>query len=673
MKQYNHISTLLATCAVCLMVACSPDSFEFGKKTYSAGDLVEGEAYTVTIDGNVLNLKSNISDCTPLWITPSGRSQEQELSVELPFAGEYEVTFGVETPGGIVYGDPYQVTLSQNDFSLLSDEKWFLLADKDFRSGDEMPGAETLSRGVSKRWYPCDANYGIGQCSGPVMYMSPYDPDGDGQGYTADDEANGTYKDIIFGSENWKPNWDPGFQSWLIPEDDPYMDSYMEFSMDASNGCVAKMYRGESGTKGASSGTNMTGKFNMNLTDKNKPLISFTDCYSMHNVGFDEVCSNYTQDIQIIELTPYILQLVTKRTNSEGNWYIVWNFVSEEVIETQGECIPKEESGLIEKVEPVLPEFPNLATDLFTTDINGDMYVGSKMTFNLDQDTPYDWLWWNGSPNVAAWESVTGGSYNDVWAPALTDQVLDAFELTINKRSDGSYGYECGDQTGTLTIEDGVMTFDQEISVLTASSDKRSIELKSNTFYVLANSADDQSLTIGVPETEDEDGHVNSYLVANLAYKPVATGETGPTNVAIDNAAVSEHLWVENGCLRLGFHHYGADGTGIFQDVSSVKLRKDQTISVTFRINGGVEWTQTPKCALIDNNIKQTWEPGCFDLSDAVVVNTSGETTVSLTNTTGTTQTFVSTCLDLSIQLDGYGTYEDASLIGVEIVSCTIQ
>ena len=26
-----------------------------------------------------------------------GRSQEQSLSVELPFAGEYEVTFGVET------------------------------------------------------------------------------------------------------------------------------------------------------------------------------------------------------------------------------------------------------------------------------------------------------------------------------------------------------------------------------------------------------------------------------------------------------------------------------------------------------------------------------------------------------------------------------------------------
>ena len=38
---------------------------------------------------------------------------------------------------------------------------------------------ETLAEGVSKKWYPCDANYGIGQCSGYVMYLSPYDPDGD--------------------------------------------------------------------------------------------------------------------------------------------------------------------------------------------------------------------------------------------------------------------------------------------------------------------------------------------------------------------------------------------------------------------------------------------------------------------------------------------------------------
>ena len=679
MKIHNLIYTLLAAIAVFLMASCSPEDFGFGKKTYSPEDLVEGKAYTVTIEGNVLKLESKISDATSLWITPIGRSQEKAFTVELPFAGEYEVTFGVETPGGIVYGDPYKITLSQNDFSLLSDNKWFYLADKDYKTGDPLPSAETLAKGISKKWYPCDANYGVGQCTAPVMYIAPYDPDGDGKGFTAEekDDKNVAYRDIVFGTGNWKPNWDPGFQSWLVPENDPYMDSYMTFSMDALNGCVATMYRGESGAKGASTGSNMVGKFNMNLNDKTKPLITFTDCYAMHNTGFDEVCSNYTQDIQIVELTPYVLQLVTKRTNSEGNWYICWNFVSEDVIATKGACIPKADQNLIETAKPILPTFENIHTDLFTADINGDKYVGSKMTFTLDSETPYDFLWWNGSPNVKAWESVTGGKYNSTWAPALDDKAIDNFELTISKASDGSYNYECGEADGKVKITENTLTFDKEISVFAVAGDKRTIELKGNQFYILGNSADDQYLTIGIPETKDENGQVNSYLVAKLAYKKIATGPTGPTKVAIDNSIIHNEgiRWVENGCLRVGFHHYGETGKGLFKDVKSVKLKKNQTITVTFKIKGGVTWSKTPKCALIDNNIKQTWEPGAYDLPDAVVVDTNGgETTVSLTNTTGSTQTFTATCLDLSIQLNGFGDYGGSTdNIDIEIVSCTIQ
>ena len=679
MKIHNLIYTLLAAIAVFLLASCSPEDFGFGKKTYSPEDLVEGKAYTVTIEGNVLKLESKISDATSLWITPIGRSQEKAFTVELPFAGEYEVTFGVETPGGIVYGDPYKITLSQNDFSLLSDNKWFYLADKDYKTGDPLPSAETLAKGISKKWYPCDANYGVGQCTAPVMYIAPYDPDGDGKGFTAEekDDKNVAYRDIVFGTGNWKPNWDPGFQSWLVPENDPYMDSYMTFSMDALNGCVATMYRGESGAKGASTGSNMVGKFNMNLNDKTKPLITFTDCYAMHNTGFDEVCSNYTQDIQIVELTPYVLQLVTKRTNSEGNWYICWNFVSEDVIATKGACIPKADQNLIETAKPILPTFENIHTDLFTADINGDKYVGSKMTFTLDSETPYDFLWWNGSPNVKAWESVTGGKYNTTWAPALDDKALDNFELTISKASDGSYNYECGEADGKVKITENTLTFDKEISVFAVAGDKRTIELKGNQFYILGNSADDQYLTIGIPETKDENGQVNSYLVAKLAYKKIATGPTGPTKVAIDNSIIHNGgiMWVENGCLRVGFHHYGETGKGLFKDVKSVKLKKNQTITVTFKIKGGVTWSKTPKCALIDNNIKQTWEPGAYDLPDAVVVDTNGgETTVSLTNTTGSTQTFTATCLDLSIQLNGFGDYGGSTdNIDIEIVSCTIQ
>lgn len=647
--------------------ACSPDDYGMGDAQYSSADLVAPSAYEVTINGNKVTLTSHIKGCTPLWITPNGRSQQQELTIELPFAGDYEVTFGAETRAGAVYGEPYTFTLSQNDFSLLSDSKYFYLADADYKTGDELPDASTLSAGVSKRWYPCDKDYGLG-CTGPIMYMTPYDPDGDGSGYTQAEADALTYKDIPFGRDNWSPNWDPGFQSWLIPEDDPYMDSYMEFGMSAAGGCTAVMYRGESGSKGASTGTNMSGKYQLAL-DGDIPTISFTDCYAMHNTGFDAVCSNYTQEVTIAELTPYYMAIVTKRTNSEGNWYIVWNFVSEEVKETNGACIPSDDPGLLETSDPVLPTFSNLTTDLFTIESNGVTYVGNQMTYTIDQDTPYDWLWWNGASGVSAWQSVTGGDYTKNWTPAAGEDIED-YELVISKASDGTYNYASGSDEGKVTIGDGTLTFDKEITILTASNDTRTVAVTGKTFYVLECEAG-ESVTIGVPASRDNNGNVNSYLVAKLNYKAISGGTSGPTVVPLESD-YSEHAWIEGGALRLAFWSYGSTGSGIFKDCASVKLRKNQTIKVTFKLKPGViTWSQTPKCALIDNNIKTTWEPGCFSDSEAVTVNVDGETTVTLTNTTGSTQTFYNTCLDLSIQWDGYGDGDYANAF--ESVSCVIE
>lgn len=680
MKLNHYIYSLMAGVALAFG-ACTPENYEMGGHIYTAAELVEGSAYTVTVDGNHIHLKSNITGCTPLWITPQGRSQEKELTVDLPFAGDYQVTFGAETPGGVVYGDPHSFTLAQNDFTMLSDEKWFLLTDKNFKSGDALPDAETLAQGISKKWYPCDGNYGIGQCTGPVMYMAPYDPDGDGAGYTADDEANGVYKDIVFGEGNWKPNWDPGFQSWLIPEDDPYMASYMEFKMDAANGCVAVMYRGEAGNKEISTGSNMTGSFNMNLNEKTKPLITFSDCYSMHNIAMDAACSNYTQDIQIINLTPYILQLATKRTNSEGPWYLVWNFVSEEVIQTNGECIPEEESGEIEQVVPEVPEFENLATDLFKTEINGVMYEGEQMTFNLDTDAPYDWLWWNGSPTVAAWEKVVNGAYNTTWAPACGNDAAD-LELILSKAADGTYKYECGDVSGMLTIVDGVLAFDKEVTLLTATGDQRTVAVKGTQFTVLAIEAG-ESLTIGIPDQMDENGHITSYLTANLLYKKITTGPVGPTEIKVDNSKL-EIVFGDGNPDRLRIQLYNSwGGKNECFDITKLKLKKNQTLTIKYKVISGITWNEgaAPKTVIQENNIGESFEDDCYNLPYAADFNTAegAEQTVTLTNTTGKTQTFeTDCCLCIGIQNKGLATVatsEDGTQpdVKVEITSMTIQ
>ncbi len=671
MKKYIY-STICAVAATGLTFsACTPDEYEMGSAQVSAQDLTESNAYTVTVEGNKVILTSNLEGCTPLWITPQGRSQEKSLTLELPFAGNYEVTFGAITRAGAIYGEPYQFTLDKNDFSLLSDTKWFYLSDQNFKVGDALPSAETLSSGISKRWYPNDADYGLG-CTGPVMYMTPYDPTNTGN-YTDAEAANGTYKPVTFGRDNWAPNWDPGFQSWLIADTNPYMDSYMEFSMDASNGCVAKMYRGEEGEKGASTGSNLVGKFNLGLSDKEHPTISFDNCYAMHNIGFDEVCNNYTQDIIIADLTPYYLCLVTKRTNSEGAWYLVWNFVSEDVRNTHGACIPKADAGLLTTTDPVLPEFSNLADDLFKVESNGVTYTGNQITYTINADVAYDWMNWNGAQGSQKWESLTNGDYNDSWAPKPDDSAYDN-ELVLSMTSDGSMTFAYGETEGTFSIEKNTITFSQEITFLTATGDNRTVAVKGTTFTVLDFAAT-EGMTLGIPASANEKGNVSSYLVVNLTVKPIGAPVTGPVVVELTTDYV-EHSWIENGCLRLGFHHYGDGGTGIFKDASSVKLKKDQTIKVTFKLKSGSGFANTPKCALIDNNIKQTWEPGCFDLEDAVTVNLEGETTVTLKNNTGATQKFTPTCLDLSIQMNGfYSEYVDGMDAPdlLESVTCVIE
>jgi hypothetical protein len=508
--------------------------------------------------------------------------------------------------------------------------------------------------GKSKKWVPVDKDYGVGNCTGPVMYCNPDDVLNDGSG------------DTNIGINHMKPNWDPGFQSWLIPQDSPYMDSYMTFSLDDVNGCTITEYQGETGVTS-------TGKWNLNLSDKNHPTLSFTDAFMMHNTGFNEVCANYTNDIVITALTPYLLQFATMRTNSEGAWWIIWNFIAADVQDGTVE-IPSEEASYVTASKPVLPEIEDLTTKLFTTDINGVEFVGAEMSYLVNTDEAYDWQWWNGGSS--AWESVVKGNYGVNWAPKWDEDAIAEVELTLAKKSDGSYTYTLGDATGSLTIADGKLKFDDPVTFFTVTGDSRVVELTGTEWQVMKCDPGSE-LVLGIPDGTDTDGNVNSYLVVNLTYKPVGGGQTGPTVVAITHTE-AEHMWKENGCIRLGFHHYGESGTGIFTDVSSVKLKKNQTITVTFKLTGnGITWTSAPKCALIDNNIKTTWEPGCFDLEDAVTVDINGgETTVKLTNNTSSTQKFVGTCLDLSIQLDNYGTMasaEDWESVGLEIVSCTIE
>lgn len=653
MKIQYYIYSLIASVAM-LFAACTPDDHSLGATTYTADDLVQGLAFTVTPDAqdpNTIHLQSLVKGATPLWETPQGRSQSASWEIQLPFAGEYEVTFGVMTQAGPVYGEPYKFTVVENNFNMLSDEIWSNLAG---------------GVGKTRKWIPVDGNYGIGRCTGPVMYMNPDDVKNDGSGVT----------DLMIGSANWAPNWDPGFQDWLIPASDPYMQSYMTFGLDAAKGCTAEVFRND-----ANGGTLMNGKFSLNVSDSKRPTITFDGCYALHNTGFDDVCANYTLNIKIIELTPYLLQLATMRTNSEGAWWIVWNFISQEAHDDPS-LIPSDDVSLIEPSAPQLPEIADLETKLFTTDINGVTYVGNEMTFLINDEEPYDWKWWNGGSS--AWESVVGGNYGLSWAPATGSEIED-FELVLSKSGD-TYKWDNGTGSGTFTIDGNVLKFvdgdgnPAEVSFLTASNDQRTVEVKGSEFTILSCDAA-SSLCMGVPASKDANGNTNTYLCVNLNYKEVGGGATGPTEIKVDNSKL-EVIFGDGNADRLRIQLYNSwGGKNECLDITKVKLKKNQTLTIQYKVLSGITWNEgaAPKTVILENHIGNAFEDDCYNLAHAVAFDTTpGATqTVTLQNTTGSTQTFeTDCCLCIGIQNKGLAvvdTVDGNPNVQVEIVSMTIE
>lgn len=643
MKLKNIINTCMVAAAL-LFAACSPDEYSLDKPDLQPEDLVAGVAFSVTVDEtNTVTLKSLLPESyNCFWTQPNGRSQGNEVKIQLPFAGTYEVKFGVDTRGGIVYSEPYQFELTTNNMSLL-----------------ENPLYEYLTGGVgkSKTWVPVDKNYGVGNCSGPMMYCNPDDVVNDGSGST----------DI--GINHMVPNWDPGFQSWLIPADNAFMDSYMTFSLSDVSGCTITEYRGESGVKGSSTGTTLNGKFNLNVSDKNHPKLSFTDTYLLHHVGADDMCENYTTDLFITELTPYFLQVATMRTNSEGSWWIIWNFIAKDVQDGKV-TIPTDDPGYVNPAKPVLPEIDDLTTKIFTTDINGVSYQGEAMTFLASDEAAYDWMWWNGG--TSAWESVVNGNYGSTWAPKWGDDIAD-MELTFAKKKDGTYTYTVGGQSGSLEIKDGKLVFDKVVTLFTVNGDERNVALTGKEWQVLKCDPGSE-LVIGVPDATDGDGNVNTYLVANLTYKAVGGGQTGPVAVPFDASKANNYIQ-EDKYFRCQIYNPWGDGNNAI-DPANVKLKKNQKLNVTVKLSG-FTFEKAAKMALCCNRgEEQGWEPDCFNYSRAITVNGDGSYTVSWTNDTGSTVKWddAQSALTVTMQYTGYcsvapGADEEHPYAG----ACTIE
>lgn len=327
------VLTLLAY-MVLAFSACQPDD-------YSLGEMISKDQLEFSItqnpdDPNMILLESLTPGVTPLWITPVGRSLKTVDTVKLAFPGTYKFVYGVQSAGGFVQADTVTVTLTTTNTNYISDPLWVLL---------------TGGVGESKTWILDNGNYGL--ATGPLSYADPS-------------------REQVWG--NYEPNWEPAGSDIGATE----TDYQAEMTFDLIDGAHL------TAVKPNEENQNEQGVFSLNVEEH---TLSTTDATIVRLAAFIPNATNWTNNIRILELTENQLRIAIMRTNEEGPWWYIFNYVWKEYAE-----------NYVPEAQPD-PNFDH-----------GDQMLilagSSSHTWKISPQTPFNWADLNGG-FLNNWYAIT--------------------------------------------------------------------------------------------------------------------------------------------------------------------------------------------------------------------------------------------------------------------------
>lgn len=424
MNYLNKIFLFLFIGTMMLLASCSPDEYALGNTDVKPGDLVEGIAYKIEHDAanpNIVYLKSLMgSKYTPLWSHPQGRSQEQTVTLKMPFAGTYNVVFGVETRGGVVYGDTATFKIDDMYAEFVSDPMWTKVAG----------GA-----GKSKTWYlDLDADATSRYFLGPIYFFT--------NTYTWDNLHNAA-GDNYLDADAWDatkaitPNLsETGTATWYWLADYPgnsWMCDAADFgsmTFDLIGGANITVDQEAYGL-GKSTGSYML--------DVDKHTITFSDAYPVHDSNRDAEMKAATE-FRILYLTDDAMQIMVVPSGA------CYNFISKEY---KDNWVP----GEVADPEPALP-------DGWQDDIS--QTVNKSITWKLSETNPLDWCGLDGT-RMNGWSAPA--DYPS-WLGTLDASVYTNFSMTLNS-DDLTANFVAPDGTKTSCTytldEKGIYTFSTEI------------------------------------------------------------------------------------------------------------------------------------------------------------------------------------------------------------------
>lgn len=400
------------------MGSCTPDDFDLGNMDVNPDDLVEGIAFKIEHDPqnpNIVYLTSLMdSRYTPLWDHPQGRSQANKVTLKIPFEGTYEIKFGVQTRGGIVFGEPATFTIDNFYAGFVDHEMWELLAG---------------GVGQEKTWYLDLDEEGLSRYFvGPLFF------------YGMDDswETVTEGKTVEGDSWNWKPDYKGN--TWLMAAGD-----YGTMTFSLKDGATVRVDHKMLANRGVETGTYMI--------DTDNYTMRMNDASPLHNAERDGHVVDWG-NIRILSLTEDYMQLAVIRDkvlSGEDPCLLVYNFIAKDY---KDNWVPGDQP------DPEPPYEGNANDDLTTSTTTSKKWA-------LSLNTPYNWTnlageFLNGWSNPSDYLSTTWASYDA--------DLIRNISLTLDKTgaNAGNYVFTDGSNTriaGSYSIdENNNIVFDKVIS-----------------------------------------------------------------------------------------------------------------------------------------------------------------------------------------------------------------
>lgn len=528
MNRLVKLGTMLIAWVGVWISGCTPEEFEMGSIDVNPQDLVEGIAFKIEHDAenpNIVYLTSLMDGrYTPLWDHPQGRSQEKRVTLKIPFEGTYEVKFGVQTRGGVVFGAPATFTIDDFYAGFVDHELWTFL---------------TGGVGKQKTWIHDNGQYGM--APGELSYADPSTT-------------------VEWG--DFSPNWEPG--AGHTDEDGFIWDSEMTFSLIGGAAInVSNAYAG--GTK------EEKGTF---MIDVDNHTLTLVDAEIMHSQGWQNKTTNWSKGLKILALDENQLRVAVlreKEISGEDEWWLIWNYVSKEYAENYVGVPPE-------------PPYKGNANEDLTTSISTSKTwrVNMEAPYNwagLDGTPLNVWIPGNDKPVFEGWEPP----YDE----ALLSNISLTMTRTGENSGQFVWNVGTGETiAGVYTVDDkNWIDFGKDIQII-EGMDWINLDTDGGKLRIIRAEKDvnDQISVLHLGRINP--GNAQEYMT--LALVPGGTGGGSPTpgkEIAFDNSKIAFGDLEDNGNLRLElFNAFGSTVNN--PPLDTEQLRFEKKMSVTFTLGG---------------------------------------------------------------------------------------